>query len=110
MATAPTTTATAASVGLRRWKARAWATRSSTTRPTRRGTLAFSSMAARAAFNSARACSTGSLMPSGTAVRGTGTGASELIAHLLHVLGDRLDRVLPFADLAEAQDAEPRQH
>ena len=62
-------TATAAAAGLRRWKSRAFVMPSSTARPTRRGTLAFCSMAARAAFSSARACSTGSPTPIGTAVR-----------------------------------------
>jgi hypothetical protein len=54
-----------------------------------RGTFTLCSMAARAAFNSARAASTGSSIPSGTAVRGTGT--CSVIGGLLHgadVCGD----------------------
>src|SRR5690606_36696879 len=82
----------------------------------RLGTFAFTSIAASAAFSSARARSTGSSMPSGTAVRGTGTGAdaaardsSELIAgllHDLHISGDGLARILAPGQMPKPQDAQ----
>src|SRR5687767_10903741 len=109
-------TATAVRAGLRRLNARARSMFTSSARSTRRGTFAFASMAASAAFSSVLACSTGSVIPKGTAVRGSateffdsGTGASELIAHLLDVQGDRLDRVATLADPAEVEDADDRE-
>src|SRR4051794_19705639 len=104
IAAAPVTTIALVATGFSSLKARAWRTALVETCSMRRGTFAFTSMAASVALSSARAFSTGSVMPSATAVRGTGT--SELISHCLHILGDRLGGVVALDHLAPAKVAE----
>lgn len=99
--------------GLRSAKTRAFAAARFDALSIRRGKLPLTSIAASAALSSARADCTGSTIPAGTAVLGSGLVISEfVIAGFLHesdVLAHRLGGVLPSEHLAELQDAEQRE-